>query len=273
MPAEKSYVLGTHDEEIARLGLQHSVWRPRASQAWRRAGFTAGQTLVDLGAGPGYASIELAEIVGAGGRVIAIDRSRRFLDHLEARAHALGLAQIETLEQDLDERELPAFEAHGIWSRWLYAFVARPRQLLERAARALRPGGVMVMHEYADYGAWHTSPACPEFDAFVTEVIALWRSSGGEPDIGLDLPRWLAELGLQVRSLRLMSDAARSSDHVWQWPAAFVRSGLKRLLEAKRIDQRRAGEMLSAIETFERTPNAFQITPNVIEIIAARTAR
>jgi SAM-dependent methyltransferase len=269
MSAEKSYVLGTHDEEIARLGLQHAVWRPRASDAWRRAGFTAGQTVVDLGAGPGFASLELAEIVGSRGRVIAIDRSRRFLDHLEARAEALGLAQLETLELDLDERELPALEAHGIWSRWVYAFLTHPRRLLERAARALRPGGVMVMHEYADYGAWRTSPACPEFDAFVSAVIDLWRSSGGEPDIGRELPRWLPELGFEVRSLRLISDAARAGDHVWQWPAAFVRPGLRRLVEAKRIEESRAGEMLAAIEAFERTPNAFQITPTVVEIIAS----
>ena len=83
---ERDYVLGTHDEEIARLGLQHAVWRPRASDAWRRAGFTSGQTLIDLGCGPGFATLDLAEIVGPHGRVLAIDRSRRFLDALEAAA-------------------------------------------------------------------------------------------------------------------------------------------------------------------------------------------
>src|SRR2546428_12890176 len=81
--AERDYVLGTHDDEVARLGLQHRVWRPRALDAWRRAGFTAGQTLLDLGCGPGHATIDLAEIAGPTGRVIAIDRSKRFLDTLE----------------------------------------------------------------------------------------------------------------------------------------------------------------------------------------------
>ena len=28
--AERDYVLGTHDDEIYRLGFQHRVWRPRA---------------------------------------------------------------------------------------------------------------------------------------------------------------------------------------------------------------------------------------------------
>ncbi len=26
---DRDYVLGTHDEELERLGLQHRVWRPR----------------------------------------------------------------------------------------------------------------------------------------------------------------------------------------------------------------------------------------------------
>src|SRR5689334_5306555 len=126
MTTERSYVLGTHDEEIARLGLQHSVWRPRASAAWQRAGFTTGHTLVDLGCGPGFATLELASIVGPGGRVIGLDRSRRFLDHLEARVRALGLDHVEAHELDLDEAELPAVRADGVWARWVYSFVRDP---------------------------------------------------------------------------------------------------------------------------------------------------
>ncbi len=32
--ADRDYVLGTHDDEIYRLGFQHRVWRPRALDAW-----------------------------------------------------------------------------------------------------------------------------------------------------------------------------------------------------------------------------------------------
>ncbi len=36
MMKERSYYLGTHDEEIRRLGLQHRVCRPHVLVAWRR---------------------------------------------------------------------------------------------------------------------------------------------------------------------------------------------------------------------------------------------
>ena len=82
--AERDYVLGTHDDEIYRLGYQHRVWRPRALDAWQRARIGDGCKVIDFGAGPGFATMDLAEIVGPTGEVHALERSRRFLDTLEA---------------------------------------------------------------------------------------------------------------------------------------------------------------------------------------------
>jgi len=76
MGAERDYVLGTHEEELARLGLQHRVWRPVALDCWQRAGITVGKRVLDVGAGPGYAAIDLAEIVGPKGEVVALERQR-----------------------------------------------------------------------------------------------------------------------------------------------------------------------------------------------------
>ena len=86
--AERDYVLGTHDDEIYRLGLQHRVWRPRELDAWARARIGDGCKVIDFGAGPGFATMDLAEMVGPQGEVHALERSRRFLDTLEAQAKA-----------------------------------------------------------------------------------------------------------------------------------------------------------------------------------------
>jgi fibrillarin-like rRNA methylase len=79
MSQEKSYVIGTHDAEIEWLGEQHRVWRGSVLDLWRQGGITSGQTVLDVGAGPGYAALDLAEIVGAGRKMIAIECSHRFL--------------------------------------------------------------------------------------------------------------------------------------------------------------------------------------------------
>jgi len=88
MAAERDYVLGTREEELARLGLQHRVWRPVALDCWQRAGITVGKRVVDLGAGPGYAALDLAEIVGPTGEVVALERSENFVRAMQTTCRA-----------------------------------------------------------------------------------------------------------------------------------------------------------------------------------------
>ena len=106
---EVDYVLGTHDDEVTRLGVQHRVWRPRVLDAWRRAGFQAGQRILDIGSGPGFAALDLAEIVGSAGQVLAVERSRRFLDVLER--------ENEQLRQSLEFKEQLEFCKNVFWAK------------------------------------------------------------------------------------------------------------------------------------------------------------
>ncbi|HEY2825375.1 MAG TPA: methyltransferase domain-containing protein [Gemmatimonadales bacterium] len=268
-PAERAYVLGTGDEELERLGLQHRVWRNRTLAAWQRAGFARGQTLLDVGAGPGYATLDLAEIAGPGGRVVALDKSRRFLDALQARAAHAGLANITTHELDLDQGPWPDVPADGIWCRWVFAFVKEPQAVLDQVLARLKPGGSIVCYEYFDYCAWRLNPPCAELEEFVRLIVKSWRQSGGEPDIGLDLPRWLEARGLRTR-LMTHVDVVLTGSEIWQWPASFVHSGLKRLVELGEITDQRGEEIYRAFQAAERTADTRMVTPALLEIVASR---
>src|SRR5262247_4321582 len=85
------YVLGTDDGELQRLGFQHRVWSAPAFALWERAGVHAGASVLDVGCGPGYGSMDLARLVGEHGRVLGVDLSERFLEHLRAEARRRGL--------------------------------------------------------------------------------------------------------------------------------------------------------------------------------------
>lgn len=270
MSNEKEYILGTHDEEISRLGLQHSVWRPRALDAWRRAGITVGQTVLDLGCGPGYASLDLAEIVGPEGKVVAIDRSRRFLDALESRSSHRGFSNIETHELDLNHASLPQIQADAAWTRWVFAFVKDPRQLLERAGATLKKGATWVIHEYIDYASWRMMPRSDELEEFVRVVMKSWRHDGGEPDIGLELPGWLNELGFELQSLNPIMEVISPANYMWQWPMSFARVGLKRMADLGYLDPKRAHQIEQSLKQRESEPNTRMVTPAVLEIIAVR---
>jgi hypothetical protein len=128
----------------------------------------------------------------------------------------------------------------------------------------------MVFHEYVDYQAWRLSPRSAIFEAFVDEVAASWRANGGEPDIALDLPRWLEELGFELREMRPITEVARPGSFLWHWPRIFIDVGLERLVDIGRVDRARAQEMRQAFLDVESTPGGFCMTPTVLEIIARK---
>jgi SAM-dependent methyltransferase len=266
--AERDYVLGTHDAELERLGLQHRLWRPRMLDAWRRARIGPGQTVLDVGAGPGYAAIDLAEIVGRSGRVVALERSRRFLDALVERASARSLAQLEAVEVDVVTGDFGALAADGAWCRWVLCFVSDPRAVIRRIRAALKPGGVAVFHEYLDYGAWALSPPCAAHARFVEQVIASWRAEGGEPDVGRFLAADLIEAGFRIESTRLHAEFIEPADPFWRWPVAYVEVGAERFVELGLMTAREARELVAEIRAAEARPETRMLTPPVLELIA-----
>ena len=206
MSGNGDYVLGTEAEEIERLGLQHRVWRERVLDAWRRAGIGPGQTVVDVGAGPGWASADLAEIVGSAGRVIALERSESFLAALRGR----GLPNVEVRAQDVSGAPFGDAIADAAWCRWVLSFVEAPERTVAHIARALKPGGVAVFHEYADYGAWRMMPPDPEQERFRTLVVQSWRDARGEPGAAMRLPEWLEAEGLELVDVRPLIETRRT---------------------------------------------------------------
>jgi SAM-dependent methyltransferase len=270
MAQDREYVLGTHDVEVQRLELQNEVWRERSRRAWQRAGIAAGQTILDLGCGPGFAALDLARLAGPAGRVIAIDQSARFLGVLEQTARDHGHTNVTAVELDLDDPDRPLPSADAAWARWVFAFVRDPQRLVERLAAVLPPGGVVAIHEYFDYAAWRVSPSEPDFERFVATVIESWRASGGEPDIGLEMPRWLEASGFEVQPLCTHVDLVAPGSDGWRWLAAFVSSGIDRLTALGALGRDGADAMRGALQRAAANPRSLMVTPAVVELIARR---
>lgn len=267
---EKDYVLGTHDEEIARLGLQHRVWRPAVLDCWQRAGISRGTRVIDVGAGPGFATLDLAGIVGPQGEVLAAERSGRFLDTARKACVDRGFSNVRFRNMDLMNESLEVTGFDAAWCRWVACFVSSPATLIQRIAAALRKGGVAVFHEYSDYGTFRFTPRRPALERFALEVMASWRAAGGEPDIGRDLLTLLPAAGLRVRQVRHHIFAVTIRDEFWQWPASFVGINADRLRELGRVDGAWAEEVRTAFRDAESDERTVFTTPLVLEVIAER---
>ncbi len=270
MATERDYVLGTHDEEISRLGLQHRVWRPVVLDCWQRAGITVGKRVLDLGAGPGYAAIDLAEIVGPTGEVVAIERSHKFVGAIREACRARSLGNVKIHELDLMADDLPKADYDFSWCRWVVSFVSDPSLLIKKLAGVMPRGGVSIFHEYGHYETWRFFPRLPNQERFREHVIATWRESGGEPDGASRLAALLMQNGFVVRSTRPHIFCVRPTDYMWQWPAQFIEVYLPRLQEMGRIDQKFADQLLADLAEAKIRPNSAMITPLVLEIIAQK---
>lgn len=266
---EREYVLGTGDVEIERLRLQHTVWRADATAAWRSAGFAPGHTILDVGCGPGFATLDLAELVGSDGRVLAIDQSTRFLEHLRSQCAARGVTNVSVTQHDLADAAFDLAIADGAWLRWILAFVPNPRRALSSVVASLRPGGAIAIHEYFAYETWKLVPHDADFETFVAAVMASWRARGGEPNVGLEIPRWLELMGLEIVSTRTIADLVTRDSHRWHWPLAFALSGLERLVELGDVPPSDADRLRARMLAL-RTDDTWMMTPAVVEVIARK---
>lgn len=231
MPEPGEYILGVDQEELERLHFQHKTWTLAAYEVFQVAGLRAGHTVLDLGCGPGFTSFELAHVVGDEGRVIARDQSARFLDFLRAECVRRSLRNIEASLGPVEDLALANDSLDAAYARWLFCWLSDPGNALALVARAVKPGGVIVLQEYFDWGAMRLMPASDIFDRSVQACMRSWHEGGGRIDVAADIPALAIDAGLRVARFRPRARIGAVGSLEWRWLGAFFRSYLPRLVE------------------------------------------
>ena len=267
---EGAYILGTHLTELRRLGIQHQVWAGETASAWEAAGFTAGQTLLDLGCGPGFCTTELAYIVGESGRVIGVDRSAAFIDYLEAIKNQQGL-NVDLQCVDFDDMKLEDDSLDGAYSRWALAWVPNPEDVVAHLSRAMRPGGIFVAHEYFDWSTFQVEPHKPALSQAIAAALKSFKDQPGEIDIGRELPAMLARNGFEITSTVPLTKLARPEDLTWEWPGVFLRTFVAELADDDSdFTTETRDRSLRELEELGSVPESMILCPQVIEVIARK---
>ncbi len=264
------YVLRDRDDsEIGRLALQHRTWAHVTDDALDHAGLARGSVVLDAGCGPGFLALDLARRVGRAGRVIAIDASERFVDHLRARAAADGLQNVEALVGDAAQLPLEEGTFDVALCRWLLMFVETPDRAVEEMARVLRPGGTLVAIEYASIRAIALHPEGRAFARVYEAVDALLRQYGGDPDVGARMPALCASAGLEVVDVRPRLCAGRPGDPFWAWLEATARNHAN-LVENSLLTREELDAYHDEWARHAGLPGAFFLAPPVVTTIARR---
>ncbi len=132
--------------------------RPYGLAAMQALAPQPGETLLDVGAGCGETSLQLADAVGAEGRVLGVDISAPMLER--ARQRAQGRANIDFLRADAQCHPFEAGFATGVFSRFGVMFFADPAAAFANLGRALAPGGriAFVCWQERARNDWMTVP-------------------------------------------------------------------------------------------------------------------
>jgi SAM-dependent methyltransferase len=270
-------VLGTDADEHHRLRMQHELWLPTAQAAWQRAGLSGGQSVLDLGAGPGFCALELAQAVGPTGRVLALERSDAFRAAARSSAADAGLSWLEVRGHDLATDALPLAESETAsfdlaWCRWVAMFLPALDPLVALLAAALRPGGRLVAHEYVQWQSFGLHPRGEAIARFGTAVMASFLEAGGDPDVNRRLPGRLAARGFTVEELRLLPVLGRGDDPWARWLERFVTIYGLELLRQGRWTAEDAEAAAAEMAAARRDPGSFWVGPTVLELQARNGA-
>jgi predicted methyltransferase len=113
-----------------------------------------GQRIADLGSGGGYFTFRLAEAVGPGGRVYALDVDEDMNERLEGIARERGADNVSVVLAALDDPKIPE-PVDLIFSSNTYHHIENRVAYFERAGGYLRPGGRVAILEYRRQGFFH----------------------------------------------------------------------------------------------------------------------
>ena len=107
----------------------------------------AGDTVMDIGCGPGFFTIDMAEMVGPGGRVIAVDLQPKMLEYVKKKAARHGVADRITTHLCGAEGIGLAQKADFILAYYMIHETPDPKKFLGELKTLLNPDGMMLVVE------------------------------------------------------------------------------------------------------------------------------
>lgn len=155
---------------------REAKWRPR--DFLRRWGIRPGLRVADLGCGPGFWTRPLAELVGAEGRVWAVDVSPEMLKRLRDRGAA---PNVHLIQATLPDVPLASGCADWVWVAFAYHEVEAFAEFARALRRLVRPGGQVFVLEWRPDGA--SPQGAPRHHRLWPREIVEWLNSAGLKEV------------------------------------------------------------------------------------------
>ena len=128
----------------------HAWLAPATVAMLDSAHISAGMRVLDIAAGAGDQTLDIARRVGPGGSVLATDISESILQFAQENAQRAGLASVETRVDDAEHLSVEAASFDAVVCRLGLMFCPEPLLALRQAYRAVKPGGHVAVLVFSE---------------------------------------------------------------------------------------------------------------------------
>lgn len=138
------------------MGFQGAAWlereererEERSDLLVRILALAQGSVVADVGAGTGYYSRRIADVIGPTGKVYAVDVQPEMVAMLQSVAKQRGYGHITPVLGGVNDVKLPAASIDLAIMVDVYHELESPYELLASVVRSIKPGGRVVFVEY-----------------------------------------------------------------------------------------------------------------------------
>jgi SAM-dependent methyltransferase len=223
-----------HHESV----LRSHRWRTAEnSAAYLLPRLAPGMNLLDVGAGPGTITADLAARL-APGRVTAVETTDSALQLARTEAAARGVENIDFVVADVHALDFPDDSFDVVHAHQVLQHVADPVLALREMRRVCRPGGIVAARD-SDYAAFAWFPELPELSEWMRLYRLAARANGGEPDAGRRLLSWSRAAGFtDITATASTWCFATPADRQWwggMWADRIVASAMARQLTSSGV--------------------------------------
>lgn len=264
--SEEVYSHGHHDSVVQ----THARRTAENSAAYLLPHLRPGSEVLDVGAGPGTITADLAELV-APGRVVGIDRSAEVIVQASELATERGLGNLSFDTGDVynlpyDDGSFDLAHAHQVLHH-----LSQPVDALREMRRVVRDGGMVAVRD-ADYHAMSWYPELPALAEWMELYQRIARGNGAEPDAGRRLLSWAQQAGFSAIEPSVSTWVyATEAERGWfadSWATRVLHSSFAaQALERKLASQADLERISAGFDTWGKDPGGWFVMLHA-EIIA-----
>lgn len=195
---------GGVDMEIERLRNQALIAWEREARTLQWFGLRDGMSVLDVGAGPGFVSAQLLDML-PNGSVTALEVDPVMIERAESYLADRKGDRLKIVQASLMSSGLPEASYDFAYARYVFQHLPDPVAAAAEIKRLLKPGGKLVILDIDDRMHLFDPEDPPEVRAINERFLEEHRQHGGNRAIGRALLRVLREAGYKDVTLELVN--------------------------------------------------------------------